>query len=129
MSLIKSLWLIVVTFIVLFNVALAEEIKFKKGESSATIEGTVLRGDRDKYTLKARAGQMMRVSITSLKDNAVFQIYRQVGEDWTPLLNADEGDDTTGWEGQLPGNGNELIKIMVGGIRGNATYLLEVAIE
>jgi preprotein translocase subunit SecF len=129
----KSLLLTVIIFIALFNMALAkgvqQQIKFKPGESSATITGTVLRSDRDEYTLTAKAGQVMRVSITAEEDNAVVQIYQQTNHDWEPLEGADEDDDATEWEDKLPGKDIEHFKIIVGGKRGNATYILEVAIE
>ena len=129
----KFLLVMMVVFIALLNIALAkgiqQEIKFKPGKSSTTIEGTVLRSDRDEYTLGARAGQVMSVSITSEEDNAVFQIYRKIGDSWEPLEGANEEDDATEWEDKLLGKGNERFKIVVGGKRGNATYTLEVAIE
>jgi hypothetical protein len=129
----KLLLLTVVVSMAWFNTALAkgvqQEIKFKLGESSATIEGRVLRDDRDEYTLAAKAGQVMSVSITAEEDNAVFQIYRKTNQGWKSLEGADEDDDATEWEDKLLGKGVERLKIVVGGTRGNATYTLEVAIE
>jgi len=129
----KSLFLTLFIVTVLLNVAVAkgvyQAVKFKKGESSATIEGAVVRGDSDTYTLGARAGQMMEVSITSTEDNAVFQLYGEVEGDWVALHGADEGDDATEWEGKLPGGGSGQYKIVVGPTRGNATYSLDIAIE
>jgi hypothetical protein len=129
----KSFFLSVFVFAVLFNSALADgvfrEVKFKKGESSATIEGAVIRGERDTYTLGAKAGQTMSVSITSVEDNAVFEIYGEVEGDWVALHGADEGDDATEWEDTLPGGGSGRYKIVVGATRGNASYDLEIAIE
>jgi hypothetical protein len=128
----KFLLLTMVVFIASLNTALAtglqQEIKFEPGKSSATLEGTVLSGDRDEYTLAVKAGQVMSVLITSEENNAVFQIYRQVAGSWKPLKGADEEDEATKWKNKLPGKGNEHLKIVVGGKRGNATYTLEVAI-
>lgn len=128
----KFLLLTMVIFIALLNTALAkgirQEIKFEPGKSSATLEGAVVRGDRDEYTLAVKAGQVMSVLITSGENNAVFQIYRQVAGSWKPLKGADEEDEATQWKNKLPGKGNEHLKIVVGGTRGNATYTLEVAI-
>ena len=129
----KPLLLVTIVFTIFFNTALAkgvqQKIKFKPGESSATIEGSVLRGDRDEYTLTAKAGQVMSVSITAEEDNAVFQIYRKTNHGWKSLEGADEDDDATEWEDKLLGKGIERFKIVVGGTRGNATYTLEVAIN
>jgi hypothetical protein len=102
-----------------------KKIRFAKGKSSATVSGAVVRGDRDRYFLGARQGQTMTVSITSLEDNAVFQIYLD-GEQET-LDGAGEGDDATSWTGELPADSNYVI--VVGGTRGNASYSLKVSIK
>jgi hypothetical protein len=111
-------------------------IQFAVGKSSGKVAGGVIRGDRDVYSLDARAGQKMTVTISSVESNAVFQIY-------APGAKATRGDDgivefsgkmlpgadgdTTNWSGRLPANGAYLIE--VGGTRGNATYELTVSIE
>lgn len=101
-----------------------KRLKFAKGKSSATVSGAVIRGDRDTYIIGAHEGQTMRVRITSLENNAVFQIE---GADGSYLRGADEGDDATNWTGELPSTGDN--KIIVGGTRGNATYKLTVSIK
>ena len=102
-----------------------KRIKFKKGESSATIEGGVIRGDRDTYLVGADKNQYMVVSIMSIENNAVFQVIdRNTGY---YLDGAGEFDDTMRWEGKLPSSGD--YKIIVGGTRGNAEYTLKVFIE
>ena len=111
-------------------------IQFAVGKSSGKVAGGVIRGDRDVYSLDARAGQKMTVTLSSVESNAVFQIY-------APGAKATRGDDgivefsgkmlpgadgdTTNWSGRLPANGAYLIE--VGGTRGNATYELTVSIE
>lgn len=129
----KSFFLTLFACTLFLNVAVAkgiyQEVKFKKGESSTTIEGSVIRGDRDVYTLGAKAGQTMEVSLISEEDNVVFQLYGMVHGDWTPLIGADEGDDATHWEDTLPGGGSGRYKIVVGTTRGNAEYSLYIAIE
>lgn len=106
-----------------------EEIQFKKGESSARIEGTIIRGDRDQYLLTARSGQALSVFIKSLENNAVIEIYGEVEGGWTALPGADDSDDTTHWEGRLPEGGSGRYKIIVSSIRGNASYVLKVKIR
>jgi hypothetical protein len=101
-----------------------KRIKFAKGKSSATVSGAVIRGDRDTYILGARGGQTMTVRITSLENNAVFQIEGPSGED---LERAGETDDATNVRAVLPENGD--YRIIVGGTRGNATYKLTVSIR
>jgi hypothetical protein len=66
----------------------------------------------------------MSVSISSLEDNAVFQIYEPGGNQALP--GAGERDDAREWSGELPASGDYTI--VVGGTRGNATYELRVTI-
>jgi hypothetical protein len=113
----------------LAGAALADGIKkrvrFARGTSSAVLKGSVIRGDRDTYILGAGEGQTMTVKITSLEENAVFQIYRPGGKQ--TLDGAGEEEDATEWTGELPASGDYTI--VVGGTRGNATYKLEIKIE
>jgi hypothetical protein len=102
-----------------------KKVRFAPRTSSTTIRGAVIRGERDRYYLGAKAGQTMSVKITSLEKNAVFQIYFH-GEEET-LPRAGDDDDATNWSGQLPID-NEYV-IVVGGTRGNATYALTISIK
>ena len=102
-----------------------KKVRFAKGTSSTTFRGAVVRGDRDRYYIGAKAGQTMSVKITSLEKNAVFQIYFHGEEESLPGAGGD--DDATTWSGQLPID-NEYV-IVVGGTRGNATYALTISIK
>jgi hypothetical protein len=102
-----------------------KKVRFAKGTSSTTIKGAVIRGDRDRYTVGAKAGQTMSVKITSVEKNAVFQICFAGEQECLP--GAGEGDDAMKWSGQLPVD-NEYV-IVVGGTRGNATYTLTISIK
>jgi hypothetical protein len=100
-----------------------KRIKFAKGKSSATVSGSVIRGDRDTFIVRAKAEQMMTTRITSLEKNAVFQIQ---GPDGEYLQDAGEGDDAMQVTNSLPYDGD--YKIIVGGTRGNASYKLTVKV-
>src|SRR5262250_3356686 len=63
-------------FGVVFAKGVTQRIHFPRGSTSTVLEGSVVRGDRDRYILGAKAGQKMIVGITSEEDNAVFQIYQ-----------------------------------------------------
>ena len=102
-----------------------KKIQFARGSSSATVEGGVIRGERDRYYLGAKKGQTMSVKITSDEDNAVFQVYLPGEEDALP--GAGDGDDAKDWSGELPRDAEYII--VVGGTRGNASYRLKVSIE
>lgn len=102
-----------------------KKVRFAKGTSSTTIRGAVIRGDRDRYAVAAKAGQTMSVKITSVEKNAVFQICFAGEQECLP--GAGEGDDATKWSGQLPVDSEYVI--VVGGTRGNATYTLTISIK
>lgn len=97
-------------------------VRFARGRTTTVIKDAVVRGTRDRYILGARAGQTLTVHITSLEDNAVFDIYARGGK---RVL--DGAQETTDWTGELPRSGDYVIE--VGGTRGNATYTLEVTIR
>jgi hypothetical protein len=101
-----------------------KRIRFAKGKSSATVSGAVIRGDRDTYILGARAGQSMSVRITSVENNAVFQIEDPHGE---YVDGVGDGDDAKSATIVLDDSGD--YRIIVGGTRGNATYRLTVSIR
>jgi len=115
-----------------------EVIRFDPGASSKDISGAVIRGERSLYSIGARGGQRLSISITAVEDNAVFQIYppgvqaehRDYGVEIVgakALPGAAEGEDAKAWSGILPATGAYLI--VVGPTRGNATYTLKVAIR
>jgi len=58
---------------------LTKRVRFARGRTTATFKNSVVRGTQDRYTLDARAGQKMSVSITSIERNAVFTIYTPDG--------------------------------------------------
>lgn len=112
-------------------------IRFKPGSHSATMSGAVIRGDRDLYTLRAKAGQSMTVRVTAVEKNAAFSIYqpravvRLTPDGWKvrgqALPGAGETDDAERWSGTLPATGTYLF--VVGPTRGNATYRLTVTVR
>lgn len=94
-------------------------VKFNRGASSKTIKDAVVRGTRDIYLLGANKGQRMNLNITSLEDNAVFDVISPSGQ----ILE----QETKNWSGRLPQKGD--YKIVVGGTRGNASYELTTEIK
>ncbi len=102
-----------------------KKIKFKRGESSATIKGAAIRGEVINYILKAGKEQTMKVSIASVENNAVFQV-KDLSTGYY-LTNAGELDDATSWEGTLPSDGE--YRIIVGSTRGGTEYTLIVTIH
>jgi hypothetical protein len=95
-------------------------VRFARGRTTTFIKDAVVRGTRDRYVLRAQAGQTLTVHITSLEDNAVFDVLMPGGR----RTLAQESND---WTGELPRSGDYTIS--VGGTRGNATYTLEITIR
>ena len=124
-----QMFVVVVALAALTSAASAEGLKkrvrFPRGKTSTILKNSVIRGERDTYLVGARAGQTMTVRISSLEDNAVFQIYKPGGK--VTLAGAGEAEDATEWNGRLPASGD--YQIVVGGTRGNATYKLEIKIQ
>jgi len=97
-------------------------IQFAAGATSATVENTVVAGAVDRYTLRAQAGQTMRVELSS--DGYA-----------TLLVEAPNGQLLTGgaagavldqWEDQLPVTGDYVILVRT--TIGDASYRLVVTI-
>jgi hypothetical protein len=101
---------------------LTKRVRFPRGRTTTVLKNSVVRGTVDRYILGARSGQQIIVHITSVENNAVFDIYTPQGGTL-----AGEGEDSTDWSGTLPQDGDYIIE--VGGTRGNATYTLEVTIR
>jgi type II secretory pathway pseudopilin PulG len=108
-----------------FAEGVRKRIKFARGRNSTVISNAVLRAEIDQYLLGARAGQRMKVEITSLEANAAFQIQRPDNKGMLPGATFD--DDATTWTGELPDNGDYVIEVAP--TRGNATYRLKVEIR
>ncbi len=94
-------------------------INFAKGSTSKTVSNSVIRGTRDTYLVGANKEQQMNLNITSLENNAVFDV---VSPDGKTLK-----EEATNWSKTLPANGD--YQIVVGGTRGNATYELTTEIK
>ena len=113
------------TATVTFADGVRKRIKFPRGSSSTVINNAVLRDEIDQYILNARAGQRMKVDISSVENNASFQVTRP---DKTQLLpGASFDDDAKHWNGELPETGDYVIEVAP--TRGNATYRLKVEIR
>jgi hypothetical protein len=93
------------------------KMRFAPGKNGATVNNSVVRGTRDTYLVYAKARQTMRVNISSVEKNAVFDI---IGPNGRTIA-----QERTSWNGTLPATGD--YQIVVGGTRGNASYTLRVS--
>lgn len=99
-----------------------ERLEVDPGGEDVVLENSVIRGERDAYVVDPAefgTGQQLNLEISSLEDNAVFDVY---GPDDT-LLEQESTQATI----DLVQGGDHLI--VVGGTRGNATYELKVNIS
>ena len=96
-----------------------QRIQFAPGTSATTVEDTVIRGTRDVYFLDGKGGQVIHLELTSVENNAVFELITPQGES---IL-----QETSNWKGILPETGD--YQIVIGGVRGNSTYDLGVKID
>ncbi|MEO1591208.1 MAG: hypothetical protein AAFU71_07955 [Cyanobacteria bacterium J06632_22] len=95
-------------------------LQFAPGEYGTTVSDAVVRKEAFVYTLGAQGGQRMSLNISSLEDNAAFDVV-------SPSGIVMEREDAFDAEFILPETGT--YKVIVSGTRGNATYDLTVEIE
>lgn len=94
-------------------------IEFDPGAFETVVSGAAVRGERIVYSVGAAAEQTMIVSITSLEDNAVFDLYSPAGS--ALAIEA--------MEVEISPTESGAYQLVVGGTRGNATYDLAVSIR
>ncbi len=105
-------------------IAKTQAIRFATGPMDVTVNGSVLSGQRDRYTLSMAKGEMLDVILNSSEGDAVFTI---LGPDGNPLMGTEEGRDINNWAVPAPSDGSYAIQ--VGPTRGNATYTLTVKVS
>ena len=96
----------------------SRRVQFKRGASSATVQGTVTISLPDMYLVGARAGQVMTVQLTAPHKSVSFF----VSSPTTNLI----ADNTRRWTGTLPETGDYTIMIQAD-VR--ATYSMTITIK
>lgn len=104
-------------------------VHFKKGESTATIKGT-LKGDQIvDYKLRARVGQTMSVDFKTSNDGAYFNVLPPGSNDVAIFVGQTSGNQ---WTGTLPADGEYTLRTYLvrsaARRRETATYTLTVGI-
>ena len=84
-------------------------VQFAKGAHSAQIKGTFTGYDTINYTLVAKAGQTMTVSISG-SSNANFNVFAP-GAVPGQAEALSSGADGEQWQGKLPASGKYLIQV------------------
>ena len=125
----KKIVLAVVFLFVIVSLVNADgiykRIKFEKGKSWFIFSGAVIVGDTDTYIFRANKNQDLKVSITSVQDNAVITVvHDKTGKS---LENTADSNKTVEFYGAIPVNGE--YKILVKPSNGNASYKLNVELS
>ncbi|MBV2262427.1 MAG: hypothetical protein KUL79_02575 [Thauera sp.] len=104
-------------------------VQFKKGTSSATIEGSIKGGQTIDYTLRARAGQTMSVMLATKHGANYFNVLPPGSNDEALFVGSSGGNE---WTGALPADGEYKVRVylMRSAARRNeaANYILKVGI-
>ncbi|MDQ3907106.1 MAG: hypothetical protein M3268_02055 [Acidobacteriota bacterium] len=79
-------------------------VSFERGKASAEVNGEMPISGEACYTLRARAGQQMSVSVSSAHDYARFNIF-------PPSKDHTIAHETSGWSGVLPETGDYVIAL------------------
>lgn len=104
-------------------------VQFAKGTSAATIKG-VIKGDATlDYTLRAKAGQTMRVALKSSNGSNYFNVLPPGSNDVAIFVGSTGGN---AWTGALPADGEYRIRVYLmrsAARRGeSASYTLTIGI-
>jgi hypothetical protein len=104
-------------------------VQFKKGTSSATIKGSIRGNQTIDYTLRAKAGQTMSVSLKTSNGANFFNVLPPGSNDEAIFVGSSDGND---WSGALPADGEYKVRVylMRSAARRNETanYTLMVGI-
>ena len=95
-------------------------VQFKRGSSSATMQGRVSIALPDHYLVGARAGQVMTVQLTSAQKSVRFLVMSPTS---TSLL----ADNARSWSGALPETGD--YSIIIDGDERGGTYSMTITIK
>lgn len=116
-------------------------ITFSPGSTQSTVNGQMAPGGRYLYSVQAKAGQTLNVSVASATRLA-FQVYTPDATvaraaDGSPLVSgktlpdAGPNDNAQAWIGAIPRNGNYLILVGPGpgGVTAPTPYSLTVSLQ
>jgi hypothetical protein len=95
-------------------------VQFRRGSSSATVQGKVSIALPDQYLVGARAGQVMSVQLTSPQKSVRFLV---MSPQSTSLI----ADNARTWTGTLPETGD--YHIIVDGDERGGTYTMTISIK
>lgn len=104
-------------------------VQFAKGHSSATLKGAIKGNQTIDYTLRAKAGQTMSVSLKTSNGANYFNVLPPGSNDEALFVGSSDGNE---WTGTLPADGEYKVRVylMRSAARRNETanYTLKVGI-
>jgi hypothetical protein len=104
-------------------------VQFAKGHSSATLKGAIKGNQTIDYTLRAKAGQTMSVSLKTRNGANYFNVLPPGSNDEAIFIGSSDGNE---WTGTLPADGEYKLRVylMRSAARRNETanYTLTVGI-
>lgn len=102
-----------------------QDIQFSHKQPAVTVEGAVVRTDRDIYLLNAQKGHRLSVNFSSLENNGALEV--------SPLINGqpiggsvEQTPEGFVWCGILPVSG--AYQIIISPTRGNVNYRAEITV-
>ncbi|HET6975791.1 MAG TPA: hypothetical protein VFI24_05685 [Pyrinomonadaceae bacterium] len=98
----------------------SQRVQFKRGASSATVQGRVSLELSDTWVIGARAGQVMTVQLTSPNRSVRFMLM-------TSRTTTSVADNTRSWTGTLPDTDDYLILVDTGAK--TASYSMTITIK
>lgn len=85
-----------------------ERVQFKKGTSSATVEGSIKGYETVDYVLGARKGQLMNVSMATSNTASYFNILEPGKSNEAMFIGSTSGNQ---FEGVLPASGDYKVRV------------------
>ena len=94
-------------------------LQFTSACPALTIDGSVIRGDRDVYHINAQEGHFLYIELSSLEHNGCLQVTSMADNAPVPCTVEEKADGFT-WAGELTVSG--AYNITVSPCRGNCQY-------
>jgi hypothetical protein len=108
--------------------AAVQDLRFAQGVSSTTVSGSITGRDDNRYRVRAKEGQTIKVTLTPRRPTTYFNV-NPPGSDQSIFVGSNEGNV---YEGRLPASGvYEIVVYQMGGAASDnkqSGYQLKVAI-
>jgi hypothetical protein len=128
-AVLAGLCLAVATIATAPAVAAVQDVQFARGANSATVSGSITGRDDNRYRVRAKEGQTIKVTLTPQRPTTYFNV-NPPGSDQSIFVGSNDG---TVYEGRLPASGvYEIVVYQMGGAASDnrkSGYKLTVAVS